>query len=86
MPAAELIEISPHGFYLTALSVNPHLQFYRSMGGREVSAPDIQLGGELYPQVGFVWTTPSSLMTANGAKMSTSSVRRGNNAAGESRR
>lgn len=51
----KLIEASPDGFYLTALTVNPNCQFYRSMGGREVKAPDIKLGSELYSQVGFVW-------------------------------
>lgn len=53
--ARELIKISPEGFYLTALSVNPNRRFYQLMGGREVNAPDIQLGSEFYSQVGFVW-------------------------------
>ncbi|THK33720.1 N-acetyltransferase [Ensifer sp. MPMI2T] len=38
--ATELIETSPEGFYLTALSAKPNRRFYRSMGGREVNAPD----------------------------------------------
>ena len=46
---------SSNGFYLTALAVSPNLKSYQSMGGREVNAPDIQLGSEIYPQIGFVW-------------------------------
>ncbi|MBB3590819.1 GNAT superfamily N-acetyltransferase [Rhizobium sp. BK529] len=53
----KLTEASPEGFYLTVLSANPNRQFYHSMGGREVNAPDIQLGNESYSQVGFVWKT-----------------------------
>ncbi|WP_431324568.1 N-acetyltransferase family protein [Rhizobium sp. YTU87027] len=54
----ELIEANPWGLYLTALSANPNRRFYRSMGGREVNAPDIQLGILSCPQVGFVWNDP----------------------------
>ncbi|WP_158527161.1 GNAT family N-acetyltransferase [Sinorhizobium meliloti] len=57
--ATELMETSSKGFYLTALSVNPNRQFYQLMGGREVNAPDIQLGSEFYSQVGFVWKASS---------------------------
>jgi len=46
---------SPDGFYLSALSVNPNRQFYSAMGGSKLSVPDVQLGSELYSQVGFAW-------------------------------
>lgn len=51
----KLIVASPGGFYLTAFTLNPNCLFYRSMGGREVKAPDIKIGIEVYSQVGFVW-------------------------------
>lgn len=53
--AVELLSISPDGFYLNALSLNPNCDFYRSMGGQEFRVPDIQLGGETYSQIGFFW-------------------------------
>lgn len=54
--------MSPHGFYLTVLAVNPNRGFYVSMGGRETPAPDIQLGSDSYRQIGFLWTDlPSKL-------------------------
>ena len=43
------------GLYLTALAMNPNRAFYRRHGGTEVAAPDIQLGGTSYPQIGFIW-------------------------------
>jgi GNAT superfamily N-acetyltransferase len=53
--ALELLDTSRDGFYLSALSVNPNCQFYRSMGGQELRVPDIQLGNETYSQIGFFW-------------------------------
>ncbi|WEX86444.1 GNAT family N-acetyltransferase [Sinorhizobium garamanticum] len=53
--ADELMASRRNGLFLTALSVNPNRHFYRAMGGREVEAPSIELGNELYTQVAFVW-------------------------------
>lgn len=58
--AEELLDSSPEGFYLSALSVNPNCQFYRSLGGQELMVPDIQLGSETHSQVGFFWKQLSS--------------------------
>lgn len=73
--ATKLMEMSPKGFYLTALAVNPNCQFYQSMGGRELAAPDIRLGSDFYPQVGFVWTDfPVSLVPEVARRGTTSSA------------
>ncbi len=43
------------GLYLTALALNPNRGFYSRLGGIEVNAPTIELGGASYGRVGFIW-------------------------------
>ena len=40
---------------LTALSVNPNLQFYLRLGGEEFEAKPLTLGCVRYEQIGFRW-------------------------------
>ena len=53
---SDVASSDPPDLYLTVLSVNPNREFYVRLGGTEVDAPSIQLGGISHEQIAFLWS------------------------------
>ena len=59
--AAEgILEGGPHSMLLCVLGINPHLGFYRRLGGQEVGSGHLEVAGEDRPLVYYGWS-PSAL-------------------------
>ncbi|WP_371328640.1 MULTISPECIES: hypothetical protein [unclassified Pannonibacter] len=48
---AYILKTGGGSFYLT----NPNIALYKGLGGREIDAPDVELGQACYRQIAFTW-------------------------------